>query len=205
MQTDRKQHWEGIYSTKQPQQYSWFQEYPSMSMHFISTYNIPQTARIIDVGGGDSLLVDALLEAGYTNITVLDIADAAIQRAQLRLADRANSVTWIVADIMEYTPTESFDVWHDRAAFHFLTNHQEVEEYVTLAQKSIKTGGLMTVGTFSESGPDRCSGLPVHQYSERSLQTTLQRGFEKIRCIEEEHRTPFATLQKFLFCSFRRN
>lgn len=205
MPSDRKKHWENVYSTKQPEQCSWFQEYPATSMQFISTFDAPRTAKIIDVGGGDSLLVDALLDKGYRNITVLDIAEAAIQRARQRLGERADIVTWIVADIMEFNPEEPFDIWHDRAAFHFLTEQREIEWYVQLAQRNIKPHGLMTIGTFSENGPDRCSGLRVHQYSEVGLQSTLCRGFKKIRCIQEEHRTPFATVQKFLFCSFRRN
>lgn len=205
MQSGRRQHWEDIYSNKQPEQCSWFQSYPSTSMHFISGYTAETTARIIDIGGGDSLLVDALLDAGYTNITVLDISAAAIARAQQRLADRAPLVEWVVADIMDYKPVEVFDIWHDRAAFHFLIADKEKEHYVKLAHESVKAGGLMTIGTFSESGPNRCSGLPVQQYSEKSLQHMLEGNFKKIRCIEEEHHTPFHTLQRFLFCSFRRN
>jgi 2-polyprenyl-3-methyl-5-hydroxy-6-metoxy-1,4-benzoquinol methylase len=201
----RKQHWEKVYSSKQPQQCSWFQSYPVTSMQFIEGFDLPRTAKIIDVGGGDSLLVDALLEDGYSDVTVLDISEHAIIRAQQRLGERAASVQWIVSDIMDFTPEYSYDIWHDRATFHFLVEQPEVESYIRLAQDAITPGGLMTIGTFSTTGPERCSGLQVHQYSEEGLKHTLQRSFNKIRCIEEQHETPFHTMQNFLFCSFRRN
>ena len=201
MATD-KTHWEQVYETKLPEQVSWTQDTPTTSLLFIASYNLPKTARIIDVGGGDSKLVDYLLEAGYENITVLDISAAALNRAKHRLGIRAAKINWVVSDIVDFKPATNYDVWHDRATFHFLTTPAQIHQYLTVARSAVKH--YLTIGTFSENGPAQCSGLPVKQYEEEQLQAQLADGFDKIRCVTENHITPFNTAQNFLFCSFKR-
>lgn len=202
MTSDRKKHWETVYKTKNPEQVSWTQEIPKTSLEFIHSFGLAKSAKIIDIGGGDSKLVDHLLDEGYEHITVLDISAKALEKAQQRLGERASKVNWIVSDITEFQPTTTYDVWHDRAAFHFLTTAEQVEKYMTTARNSVK--GYLAIGTFSENGPEKCSGLEIKQYSEGSLSKALHNGFEKIRCITEDHITPFNTIQNFLFCSFKR-
>ncbi len=197
---NRKLHWETVYSTKQPNEVSWTQDCPKTSLSFIAETGLPVTASIIDIGGGDSRLVDFLLDLGFTDLTVLDISEAAIARAKARLGIRANLVQWIVADIEDFVPARHYDIWHDRATFHFLTTPQQVAEYVAKAANAVT--GFMTIGTFSEDGPSKCSGLPVKQYSEDELTGVLASGFHKIHCLHEDHVTPFQTVQRFLFCNF---
>lgn len=201
---DRKNHWEHIYQTKLLNEVSWYQPTPDTSLKFFEQFNIPKQAKIIDVGGGDSLLVDHLLDRGYENITVLDISELALERAKLRLGDRAASVKWIAADAASFVPEEQYDFWHDRAAFHFLTQEEEIENYINNVQKSIKPSGILVIGTFSKQGPKKCSGIEIQQYSETSMTDRLKPFFEKIECISVEHKTPFDTIQQFIFCSFRK-
>ncbi len=203
MNSTAKKHWETVYETKQPNEVSWTQEIPKTSLDFIHSFNCPKTAKIIDVGGGDSKLVDCLLDEGYQNITVLDISEKALERAQKRLGEKAKLVTWIASDIENFEPKEKYDIWHDRATFHFLTTKNQVTKYLLIAKKAIT--GFLTIGTFSENGPKKCSGLEIKQYSENELQTVLNDGFQKIKCITENHITPFNTSQNFLFCSFKHN
>jgi len=199
-----KSHWEKIYASKRQDEVSWYQPTPEVSLDFINELNIPKDAAIIDVGGGDSYLADNLLAAGFTNITVLDISEVAINKAKQRLGKDAEKINWKVSDINELVTTKKFDCWHDRAAFHFLTTEKQVEKYLNIAQKHISDNGRMIIGTFSASGPEKCSGLPIKQYSEQSLSTALKSWFEKIKCITTDHITPFNTIQNFLFCSFRK-
>lgn len=199
---ERKTHWENVYATKRPNEVSWTQDVPQTSLDFIHSFDIDKKARIIDIGGGDSRLVDFLLAEGFQNITVLDISANAIERAKKRLGADAAKVNWIVSDIMEFAPTERYDVWHDRATFHFLTIPEQITTYLDTARNAVN--GYVTIGTFSESGPKKCSGLDIKQYTETQLATELANGFKKIRCIHEDHVTPFNTVQNFLFCSFKR-
>ncbi|MEX0966777.1 MAG: class I SAM-dependent methyltransferase [Bacteroidia bacterium] len=201
---DRKKHWEDIYRTKQINEVSWYQPTPETSLDFIEEFNVPSTAKIIDIGGGDSFLVDHLLARGYQDITVLDISEAAIERAKKRLGQQANNVKWIVADAAKFQPTVQYDFWHDRAAFHFLTDQKEISNYLETAQCGISTTGILVIGTFSEQGPKKCSGIEIKQYSERTMTERLENLFEKIRCVTVDHRTPFDTIQNFVFCSFRK-
>jgi len=175
---------------------------PSTSLDFIASVGASKTAKIIDIGGGDSKLVDCLLAQGFENITVLDISEKALDKAKFRLGANAEKVNWVVADITDYAPDSPFDIWHDRATFHFLTTTEQVSRYLATARQSIT--GFMTIGTFSTLGPTTCSGLPIKQYSEESLTASLKNGFAKIRCVLEDHQTPFNTTQNFLFCSFKR-
>ncbi len=198
------QHWDDVYSTKAAEEVSWFQAYPKTSMEFVELFNLPITANIIDIGGGDSLFVDALIEKGYSNIYVLDISTKAIERAKERLGTKANKVNWIVSDITQFEPPIQFDFWHDRAAFHFLTTEEKIYKYVSIAEDAIKKDGYLVLGTFSENGPKKCSGLDIKQYSEPSMSARFEVAFDRIKCIEEEHTTPNNTTQHFLFCSFKK-
>ncbi|MDN5288889.1 MAG: Methyltransferase type 12 [Mucilaginibacter sp.] len=200
---DKKLHWENVYATKSPDEVSWTQEVPQTSLNFINGFNLPKSASIIDIGGGDSKLVDYLLENGYQHITVLDISSVSLERAKKRLGDKADQVQWIVSDITEFKPAVSYDVWHDRATFHFLTTAEQIKSYKEIVKANVK--GYMVIGTFSTGGPQKCSGLTIQQYSEESLNNQFMNDFQKIQCLTEDHKTPFNTMQNFLFCSFKRN
>jgi SAM-dependent methyltransferase len=202
MDNQSKRHWETVYETKNPDQVSWTQEVPKTSLDFIASFGATKQTKIIDIGGGDSKLVDYLLDNGFENITVLDISATALDKVKNRLGDKAKIVNWVVSDITEFEPETTFDIWHDRATFHFLTTTEQVGKYMDTARKSVN--GFMTIGTFSENGPKKCSGLEIKQYSEQTLTSELKNGFDKIRCVTEDHITPFNTTQNFLFCSFKR-
>ncbi|HEY8659974.1 MAG TPA: class I SAM-dependent methyltransferase [Hanamia sp.] len=203
MGENTKNHWEKVYQTKNPEQVSWTQDIPKTSLDFIHSFNLAKTAKIIDIGGGDSKLVDHLLDEGFENITVLDISAKAIEKAKQRLGEKAQKINWVVSDVTEFKPETTFDIWHDRATFHFLTTDEQVAKYIDTAKHAVS--GFLTIGTFSDNGPEKCSGLTIKQYSEGKLSTELQNGFDKIRCITEDHLTPFNTTQNFLFCSFKRH
>ena len=200
--SDPKKHWENVYETKNPDQVSWTQEKPRTSLDFIHSSGLGKEAKIIDIGGGDSNLVDFLIEEGYENITVLDISSKALEKAKQRLGDKAGKVKWIATDITAFEPSETYDIWHDRAAFHFLTTPEQVNTYIDIAGKNIS--GFMVLGTFSKDGPSKCSGLDIRQYDEKSLVEKFNEKFEKIKCITEDHTTPFGTTQNFVFCSFKK-
>lgn len=201
---DRIKHWENIYQTKKANEVSWYQTKPETSLAFIAQLNIPKTAKIIDIGGGDSFLVDNLLELGYTNITVLDISQSAIERAKKRLGILADQVKWIVEDASTFHPTEKYKFWHDRAAFHFLTQENEIQNYLETLRKCLEPNGYVVIGTFSEQGPNKCSGLKICQYSETTIAERFSGHFEKINCITVDHHTPFNSVQNFIFCSFKK-
>lgn len=200
----RKDHWENIYQTKQLKDVSWYQPVPQTSLDFLRQFNLPKTAKIIDVGGGDSLLVDYLLELGYSDISVLDISENALEKAKERLGEKAHLINWIVADVSSFEPKEQYDFWHDRAVFHFLTEEQDIENYLHVLAKGIKTEGILVMGTFSETGPTKCSGIAIKQYSQKSMTERLATVFDKIKCLTVDHKTPFDTIQNFVFCSFRK-
>jgi 2-polyprenyl-3-methyl-5-hydroxy-6-metoxy-1,4-benzoquinol methylase len=201
--SDNKNHWENVYETKNPKQVSWTQKKPQTSLDFIKSSGLGKEAKIIDIGGGDSNLVDFLLEEGYENITVLDISARALEKAQKRLGDSASKVKWIVTDITAFEPAETYDIWHDRAVFHFLTTPEQVSKYIDIAEKNVNN--FMILGTFSKNGPTKCSGLYIQQYDEESLSEKFKESFEKIKCITEDHITPFETVQNFVFCSFKKH
>jgi len=204
MKDETKNHWEKIYETKVETDFSWFQQYPKTSVDFINLFNLPKEAKIIDIGGGDSHLADALIELGFVNIFVLDISAKAIERAKARLGDKAQLVNWIISDIAEYEPPTTFDFWHDRAAFHFLTGESQIKHYTISVSRAIKPDGYLVLGTFSEGGPKKCSGLEIRQYTETSMSHLFNNHFKRIKCIEENHTTPFNTVQNFVFCSFQK-
>ncbi len=203
MNNTNKNHWETVYETKNPDQVSWTQEIPKTSLDFIHSFGLDKKASIIDVGGGDSKLVDFLLDEGYENITILDISEKALEKAKKRLGDKANKVNWVVTDITAFESKTHYNIWHDRATFHFLTTKEQVSKYLSIARESVS--GYMTIGTFSTNGPTKCSGLDIKQYDEETLANELENGFEKLKCVTEDHTTPFNRIQNFLFCSFKRH
>lgn len=202
MNSDRKKHWETVYETKNPQEVSWTQEIPQTSLNFVNSFNVDKETKIIDIGGGDSKLVDYLLDQSFENITVLDISEKALEKAKVRLGEKADQVTWIVSDILDFQPVETYDVWHDRAAFHFLTAEEDIEKYKSIVEKACVD--FLIIGTFSENGPLKCSGLEITQYNEEKLTSIFSDNFNKIDSVFEDHQTPFGTSQNFLFCSFKR-
>lgn len=203
MTSNKKQHWETVYQTKTPEQVSWTQEIPDTSLRLISSLDVSKQAKIIDIGGGDSRLVDFLLDKGYTNITVLDISGEALERAKNRLGKRATLVTWIESDVLDFKSKITYDVWHDRAAFHFLTKENDIKTYITLTEKYVSKN--LIIGTFSNNGPIKCSGLEITQYSKNKMHKTFNNKFTPIESLTKDHKTPFNTLQNFTFCSFMKH
>lgn len=193
-----------MFETKAANEVSWFQPYPETSVEFLQLFDLPLNATLIDVGGGDSRFVDVALEKGYRNIWLLDISGNALERARKRLGDKAAFVHFVESDVVDFKPPVQFDFWHDRAAFHFLTTEDRINAYVKLAEGAIRPGGVLVLGTFSETGPTKCSGLEIKQYSEQGMSNRFEAGFNRIKCKEVIHQTPFNTTQNFLFCSFQR-
>jgi SAM-dependent methyltransferase len=198
---DTQQHWEHIYHAKASDQVSWYSPHLSASLELIQRAAVSPAASIIDVGGGESTLVDDLLERGYQNLTVLDISQAAIAANKERLGKRADKVNWLTADItkIELKPV-SFDLWHDRAVFHFLTASRDRTAYVRQVVKAVKHGGHVIVSTFGPEGPTRCSGLDVVRYDAESLHNEFGKRFRLLESSKQLHHTPFGTLQQFLYC-----
>jgi len=195
-------HWEIIYETKTPDQVSWTQKKPATSLDFILELELKKDAHIIDIGAGDSNLVDHLLELGFENITVLDISVAALKRAQGRLGKDASKVKWVHSDILEFIPSEHYDLWHDRAAFHFLTAKENIDKYIEIVEKAVAKN--MIIATFSDEGPLKCSGLDITQYSIQSLTEAFSNSFILKHSKIEDHVTPFDTKQNFVFGLFEK-
>lgn len=200
-----KDHWERVYTTKPTNAVSWYQEHAEQSLRLIRATGAEHSAHIIDVGGGASTLVDDLLANGYSNVTVLDLSAAALVAAQKRLGQRGASVQWLEADITTAVlPEHAYDVWHDRAVFHFLTSPEDRAAFVRAVMRAVKPGGYVIVATFAEDGPTQCSGLPVRRYSPDQLHAEFGDPFELLRHEHEEHQTPFGTVQKFVYCYCRK-
>lgn len=200
-----KSHWENIYDTKHLHEVSWYQPTPTTSLALIEMLSLDSNIAIIDIGGGDSLLVDNLLSHGFENINVLDISKRALEKAEARVGEEnAAKVNWIEADISNYEPQREYDLWHDRAAFHFLTDEKDITHYVKIASAHIKKGAFLIIATFAEDGPLKCSGLHIQQYSEESLPEVFEENFEKIKVFKEIHKTPSGTEQSFVFAVMRR-
>jgi len=196
-----KQHWENVYTTKSAKKVSWFQEHANLSLKLIQNAGISSTASIIDVGGGASILVDDLLAHNYENITVLDLSGSALKAAKERLGIRASMVKWIEGDVLETDLQKNgYDVWHDRAVFHFLVSEEERHAYVRKVLNAVKPGGLVIVATFAEDGPTKCSGLPVMRYSANQLHSEFGEPFQLLGHERELHQTPDGNEQKFVYC-----
>lgn len=178
---------------------------PEVSLRYFEALNLPSTARIIDVGGGNSFLVDYLLDLGYQNITVLDISETALLKTKERLGNRAKQVTWIVSDITDFKPNSLYDFWHDRAAFHFLSSKEDIQAYTRIANRSLSDQGYMLIGGFSLNGPEKCSGIPVKRYSEETISEVFSANFKKLECVTVNHKTPSEKTQNFIFCSFKKH
>jgi ubiquinone/menaquinone biosynthesis C-methylase UbiE len=200
-----KTHWEHIYETKDPAKVSWYQEHAQVSLHFIQNSGIQKTDHIIDIGGGASTLVDDLIAAGFQHISVLDVSARSLQLARQRLGARASGVNWIEADITQADlPAQAYDLWHDRAVFHFLTQPVERQHYIDLVRRAVRVGGHVIVATFAPDGPERCSGLDVIRYSPESLHREFGGDFDLTESAYESHHTPFGTEQKFIYCYCRK-
>jgi len=202
--TDQKTHWENVYRTKRPDEVSWYQREPSLSLELIRRAVPGPSAQIIDVGGGASTLVDGLLRAGYSNLTVLDLSATALAESRERLGESAARVQWLDDDVLSATlPEAAYDLWHDRAVFHFLTNVADRAAYVAQVRRAVRPGGHVLVATFAEDGPSKCSGLPVARYSPETLHHEFAGGFELVESVREQHVTPGGSTQSFLYCLCR--
>ena len=193
MNASKKEHWQNVFATKQENEVSWYQSKPQTSISFFIENAIPKDAKVIDIGGGDSYLIDNLLELGYANLFLLDISENAINRIKNRLGAKAEKVTFIVSDILDFQPETTFDIWKD------------IDNYQKLVSNSLANNGFLFVGTFSENGPLKCSGLEITQYSKSKLERIFATDFTKLNCFTENHTTPFDTVQNFIFCTFKKN
>ncbi len=202
--TDRRAHWNDTYGSKAENQVSWFQVKPKRSLDLITTAAPEHAAPIIDIGGGASRLADALLGSGYRDITVLDIAETGLSRTKARLGAQADKLSWIVADITQWQPQRTWQIWHDRAVFHFLTEPAAQDAYTAALKRGTMAGSSVIIATFALNGPEHCSGLPVQRYSAATLATRLGADFAPYAEGEESHATPFGTTQQFQYAAFRR-
>ena len=201
-----KHHWDRVYTSKPAHAVSWYQEHAEQSLRLIRDTGTGTGARVIDVGGGASTLVDDLLDAGYNGITVLDLSAAALAAARARLGPLATRVAWLEADITKVElPASAYDVWHDRAVFHFLIDAEQRAAYVRAVLRATKPGGHVIVATFAEDGPTQCSGLPTRRYSAGELHAEFGQPFELLKHEREVHQTPSGTLQKFVYCYCRKS
>jgi SAM-dependent methyltransferase len=201
----RKAHWETVYTTKGEREVSWFQENPAPSLELIALTAVSADASIIDVGGGASRLIDSLVERKMGQITVLDLSGAALEAARERLGEAGAGVEWIVADVTTWEPAKTYDLWHDRAAFHFLTDQADQSAYADRLKRAVKRGGYVIIGTFALDGPDRCSGLPIMRHDAASLSAMLGTDFNLIDARRHGHATPWGAVQRFQFSTFRRD
>jgi SAM-dependent methyltransferase len=204
MTGNTKDHWESVYRKTDHTEVGWFQPHPRTSLNLIAETGVGQHSSIIDAGGGASRLVDDLLDRGFQDLTVLDISQIALQAARARLGQRADLVTWIEEDIISFAPKRRFDLWHDRAVFHFLTKTADRERYVQAVSRSLSPGGHLVIGVFDLAGPKMCSGLDVTRYSATSLSAAFGDDFELRQAANETHTTPGSEEQEYLFCRFQR-
>src|SRR3954451_1405912 len=201
----RQAHWDNVYTKKRENEVSWFQENPAQSLDLIAEVGATVDTAIIDIGGGASRVVDCLVERGFRAVTVLDLSEAALKMAQARLRERAAKVSWLVADATTWQPQHKYDIWHDRAAFHFLTEEPDRAAYVTRMKQALKVGGHAIIATFALDGPEKCSGLPVMRYDAAGLGNALGQGFILIDTRSYAHVTPWGATQSFQFSVFRRS
>lgn len=200
---DRKSHWENVYSTKEENQVSWFEDTPDLSVSLLQEACLVPAMSVIDIGGGASRLVDTLLARGQAHVTVLDLSSSALATARARLGE-TDRVSWIVSDITRWTPDRAYDLWHDRAAFHFLTAPEDQQAYAEIVHAALRPGGRAVIGTFAPDGPEKCSGLPVARHDATSLSAVLGPRFRLLATRRHEHATPWASIQKFQFSTFER-
>ena len=201
---EKEKHWEIIYETKKLNEVSWFQKKPLTSLSLIEISNINKDSKIIDVGCGKSFLIDNLLEKKYSKVSLLDISNNALKEVKSRTKNFPNSGVFYNSDILDFNPDANFDLWHDRAVFHFLTKNEEIDKYVNICEKNINKEGILIIGTFSENGPVKCSGLEISRYSVKNLQSLFSNSFELVDQLNTNHTTPFETIQNFNFCKFKK-
>ena len=197
-------HWETVHATRAPDSLSWYQANPMTSVDLIRSFGSDPNTAVIDIGGGSSLVVDHLLEAGYTDLTVLDISEKALEIAKTRLASASNAVQWVSDDILQYRFPRTYEIWHDRAAFHFLIDTGRQQRYIDRMRTSLQIGGVAIIATFAPDGPSECSGLPVQRYSEETLTDKLGSQFKPLRFDREAHDTPQGKTQHFLYGCYER-
>ena len=202
--SSRQAHWNEVYAAKAADKVSWFQARAEISMRLITAAGASEETAIIDIGGGSSVLIDQLLEADFSDVTVLDISERALRLTKARLGSRAGEVHWIVSDVLAWTPARAYDIWHDRAVFHFLIDEAERSTYRLVLTKGLRKGGTLILGTFADDGPERCSGLPVHRWSADALARELGPEFRLIESLREDHRTPGGAVQPFIWARFER-
>jgi 2-polyprenyl-3-methyl-5-hydroxy-6-metoxy-1,4-benzoquinol methylase len=201
---DTKAYWDRVYATKAPDEVSWFQAHPGLSLQLIDAAGVDVDMRIIDVGAGASRLIDALVERGFTHVGALDVAEAALTQVKTRLGSAAHSIEWFAADVTKFKSPHLWDIWHDRAVFHFLIDSNSRKAYIQTLESSISPDGHAIIATFGPDGPTRCSGLDVQRYSPTSLAKELGSGWTEVTHHLEDHRTPSGTVQQFQFSLFRR-
>jgi ubiquinone/menaquinone biosynthesis C-methylase UbiE len=198
------EHWEQVYQTKPADAVSWFQEHATRSLEIIRSIGATSDAKILDAGGGSSILVDDLLTGRFKHVSVLDLSASALEVARRRLGSLGQNVTWITGDILTVElPEQTYDIWHDRAVFHFLTDPADRMAYVGQVMKSVKPGGHVIVATFAPDGPEQCSGLPVARYDPDQLHDEFGPSFELLEHSSEEHKTPWGSVQHFIYCHCR--
>ncbi len=201
----RRAHWQNVYATKSEDAVSWFEESPAVSLELVRATGASATTSIIDIGGGASRLVDALVRDGFESVTVLDLSEKALELARARLGAASKKARWIVADVTTWQPQETYDVWHDRAAFHFLTQPSERAAYARCVASAVRSGGHVIIGTFALDGPERCSGLDVVRHDEASISKVLGRSFDLVEARRVDHKTPSGAIQHFQFSRYRRS
>lgn len=202
--SENQQHWDKVYSEKQPTEVSWYEPMPEISLSLIGDCNLEKDAAIIDIGGGDSFLAEFLVSKGHTDVTVVDISPNAIERAKERMCEKADEVNWIVADAATFKPTKKYDLWHDRATFHFLIDENDQKNYLKTLFDAVKPGGYVIMSTFSDTGPPTCSGLPVQRYSVGEMQKIFEKEFSVLSGRTVDHTTPSGGIQNFTVCSFQK-
>lgn len=201
--SERQAHWQRVYTSKEENQLSWHEDAPALSLALLGEAGLRPEMAVIDIGGGTSRLVDALVASEQAHITILDLSAAALDTAKKRLAGAGN-VEWVAGDVTEWQPKRSYDLWHDRAAFHFLTDPEDQRAYVRVMARALKTGGRAVIGTFAPDGPEKCSGLPVARHDAASLRAVLGEGFSLISTRRNEHTTPWGAVQQFQFGTFEK-
>ena len=202
--SERKQHWENVYEKKSDDEVSWYEETPATALSLITDLNLNKDAVIIDVGGGNSNLIEKLQQQGFSKLSVLDISKKGLERTKYKLEQKAEKVQWIVSDILDFQPNQQYDLWHDRAVFHFLTESEDIDSYVELVSQSVKKNGYFILATFSKSGPLKCSGLEISQYDKQTLLDLFNTEFNLIKSFEEVHHTPFNSEQNFIYSLFKK-
>lgn len=201
---ERSEFWDDVYRKKDELHQSWFQNEPVISLELIDELRLPKSASIIDIGGGESRLAEYLIERDFSHLSILDISRESLEKTKKRLGPKAQRINFITSDVTTFTSTQKYDLWHDRAAFHFLTMSDDIEKYLKNAYDALNPDGHLIISTFSQTGPDKCSGLTISKYSQEDLKNVFGKYFKRIKCIENTHTTPWDTKQDFVYCVFKK-